>query len=121
MRAAWDGSTPWIDGATAAMAATALARRRARRWKKSSIQIAPVSTNRQNRIRAKSQLMATTPCYYSKLFVLDLKYGQESLLGDFHITDLFHALLACLLPLKQLLLAGNVPAITFRQNVLAQS
>src|SRR5690625_2961945 len=111
---------PCTEGATAAIAATALARRRARRWKKSTAQMAPVSTSSENRMRAKSQLMARTPYFCSRLLILDLQNRQKGLLGNFNVTHLFHPLLARLLALKQLFLAGNIATITLGQDVLAQ-
>src|SRR6266511_4430515 len=51
--------------------------------------------------------------------VRKLKDGQEGLLRHLHPTDLLHALLAGLLLLEQLALAGDVAAVALGDHVLA--
>src|SRR5262249_46540148 len=59
----------------------------------------------------RSSLAATT---------VHLEHGKEGLLRDLHCADLLHALLALLLLLEQLALAGDVAAVQLRRHVLAQ-
>src|SRR6266540_4324929 len=51
--------------------------------------------------------------------LFDLEERQEGLLGDVHPPDLLHPLLSLLLLLQELALAGDVPAVALRQDVLA--
>src|SRR5215467_87509 len=59
-------------------------------------------------------------CSSFRLFVLDLQYRKESLLGYLDRAHLLHALLARLLLLEQLAFSRDVAAVAFRQHVLAQ-
>ena len=52
--------------------------------------------------------------------VFDLEDGEERFLRHLDGADLLHALLARLLLLEQLALAGDVAAVAFCQHVLAQ-
>src|SRR5262245_39902965 len=51
--------------------------------------------------------------------ILALQHRQERLLGDFDSADLLHALLAFLLLLEKLALAGDVAAVALGGHVLA--
>src|SRR5574337_1915610 len=61
--------------------------------------------------------MPTTDC---TILLLRLQHGHERLLGDVHAADGFHALLALLLLLQQLALAGHVAAVALGGHVLAE-
>src|SRR5574343_363837 len=74
---------------------------------------APVTTSRTNRINAK--FIACIP----ESSVIDTQDSQEGLLRNLDATHLLHALLASLLLLQKLLLAGNVAAVTLGQHILA--
>src|SRR5688572_26349134 len=50
---------------------------------------------------------------------IGLQHGQEGLLRDLHPANLLHPLLALLLLLEELLLAGGVAAVALGQHVLA--
>src|SRR5215472_11937901 len=54
------------------------------------------------------------------VFAADLQHGEECLLRDLDVPELFHALLAFLLFLEELALAADVAAVALRQHVLAQ-
>src|ERR1700722_1244099 len=56
---------------------------------------------------------------FSTGLLADLQNGQKSLLRDFHLADLLHALFAGLLLLEQLALARDVAAVALGQHVLA--
>ena len=56
--------------------------------------------------------------YASTIF--HLQRGDECFLRDFHLAELAHALLAGLLLVEQLTLAGSVAAIAFGGDVLPQ-
>src|SRR5947209_17129279 len=49
----------------------------------------------------------------------DVEHGEERVLRHFDAADLLHALLALLLALEQLALAGDVAAVAFGGHVLA--
>src|SRR5262249_17956352 len=51
---------------------------------------------------------------------LDLQRCQKRFLRNLHLAQLFHALLAFLLPAQQLALARDVAAIAFGHDVLAK-
>src|SRR5688500_504392 len=51
---------------------------------------------------------------------LDLQGGEKSFLRNFHLADLFHALLAFFLPLQELALAGDIAAVALRRDVFAE-
>src|SRR5690554_5558481 len=80
----------------------------------------PVSISSENKIRAKSQFMTQLPYCCSRLFILDLKYCQESFLRDFDVTHLLHAFFSCFLPFKQFLFTRNIATITLGQHILTQ-
>src|SRR5437764_13354810 len=61
--------------------------------------------------------VASTFC---STLLIDLENGQERLLRNLHRSDLLHALLALLLLLQQLALAGDVATVELRGHVLAQ-
>ena len=52
--------------------------------------------------------------------LLHLEDRQEGLLGDLHRPDLLHALLALLLLLEELALAGDVATVALGEDVLAE-
>src|SRR5215475_11555861 len=88
------------------------ARRALAKYSRSASAIAPVTTSRRNRISAKFMPSA--------LLSLDLQDREERLLRDLDGTDLLHPLLAGLLLLQQLALAGDIAAIALGEHVLAQ-
>src|SRR5215831_11519760 len=56
---------------------------------------------------------------FRSLFLPHLQYRQKGFLGDLDAADALHALLAFLLLLEQLALAGNVAAVALGEHVLA--
>src|SRR5664280_996656 len=50
--------------------------------------------------------------------VVESQCGDEGFLGHFHTTDVLHLLLALFLLLEELPLAGDVAAVTLRQDIL---
>src|SRR5581483_4978676 len=52
--------------------------------------------------------------------LLHLQGGDEGLLRDLHLAELAHLLLALLLLLEELALAGDVAAVALRQHVLPE-
>src|SRR5690349_12428379 len=66
-------------------------------------------------------VMVTSPRLYPPSESLaHLERRQERLLRDLHLAHLPHALLALLLLLEELALAGDVAAVALRQHVLAE-
>src|SRR5215471_13975466 len=82
-----------------------------RREKKtlSASAMTPVSAVSRNSMRAKFTL-----------FFSDLKDGEKRLLGNLDAPDGFHALLARLLFLEELLLSSHIAAVALGEHVLAQ-
>src|SRR5688572_10682518 len=76
----------------------------------------PVSAVRPTRMAAKSKSTGSG----FLLFAVDLEHGEEGFLRNVDAADLFHPLLAFLLLLQELLLAGGVAAVALGQHVLAQ-
>src|SRR5215207_9161369 len=73
---------------------------------------AELNASKPSRARAsRSFLLATA---------IHLQHGEECLLRDLDRPDLLHPLLALLLLLEQLPLAGDVAAVELRGDVLAQ-
>src|SRR5688572_21726794 len=54
----------------------------------------------------------------SLALLVEVEHGEERLLRDLDAADLLHALLALLLPLEELPLAGDVAAVALREHVL---
>ena len=57
--------------------------------------------------------------FRAAFLLIQLEYCHEGGLGNFHLADLAHALLAGLLLLEQLALTGDVAAVAFSRHVLA--
>jgi hypothetical protein len=52
--------------------------------------------------------------------IIVFQHGEEGALGEFHLTDHLHALFTLLLLVEEFSLSGNIAAVTFGRDVLAE-
>src|SRR6266851_1812521 len=72
-----------------------------------------------NRCSICSEPLAPSPSPLAIRIRSHLQHGKERFLRDLHLPDLLHALLAFLLLLEELALAGDVAAVALGEHVLA--
>src|SRR3954453_22172321 len=70
--------------------------------------------------RRNASKAAAVASRFCSTLLIDLEHGQERLLGHLDRSHLLHPLLALLLLLQQLALAGDVASVELRGHVLAQ-